>query len=62
MRRSFTGASAGITLGMVGNATYTLPAKGYTQYFTFGNGASLGYGDGVTPESPKSYNNFSNVM
>lgn len=62
MLHTFVGTSAGITMGMVGNATYTLPAKGYTQYFTFGNGGSLAYGDGVTPESPKSYNNFSAVM
>ena len=33
-----------------------------TQFFTLGNGGIIQYGDGVTPESPKAYNNFTDVM
>jgi len=60
-----SGVSSGnATEGMEGNGaiTYSVPAGGPTQYLTLGNGASLAYGDGVTPGSPKSYNDFSAVM
>lgn len=55
------GTSKNAALGY-GGYSYHVNEPGATQYFTFGNGASLAYGDGVTLESPKSYNNFSSVI
>lgn len=55
-----TGLSNGNAVGY-GNASY-LVSPPSTQYLTLGNGGIIQYGDGVTLESPKAYNNFSSVV
>jgi hypothetical protein len=54
------GVASGAT-NAYGNATYYVSPPS-PQYFTLGNGGVIQYGDGVTLDAPKAYNNFSTVV